>query len=101
MSTQESFSAVQGADLEHALKRGKRDRAEKKDFVPGFCSVWAMSIFRMGKWTSAGRVWGRSFVRFRSVVFMLRLEDLYLGREDPGDTTPDLSEGMRTTQKTG
>jgi lipopolysaccharide biosynthesis regulator YciM len=37
----------------------------------------------MGKWASAGKVWGKSFSRFKSIVFILRLEDLYLGRGDP------------------
>jgi len=38
---------------------------------------------RMGRWASAGKVWGKSFTRFKSIVFILRLEELYLGREDP------------------
>jgi tetratricopeptide (TPR) repeat protein len=37
----------------------------------------------MGKWASAGKVWGKSFTRFNSIIFILRLEDLYLDREDP------------------
>jgi tetratricopeptide (TPR) repeat protein len=37
----------------------------------------------MGRWTTAGNVWGKSFTRFKSIVFVLRLEELYLSREDP------------------
>jgi predicted Zn-dependent protease len=37
----------------------------------------------MGKWKDAGNVWGKGFKRFQSVVFLIRLEDLYLGRGDP------------------
>jgi tetratricopeptide (TPR) repeat protein len=37
----------------------------------------------MGRWASAGKVWGKSFTRFKSIVFILRLEELYLSREDP------------------
>jgi lipopolysaccharide biosynthesis regulator YciM len=77
------LSRGRDADLERALKEAKEIVREKKDFVPGFVLLGDVYL-RMGKWTSAGRVWGRSFLRLKSVVFMLRLEDLYLEREDPG-----------------
>lgn len=79
----ELLSRGREADLENALKEAKEIAREKKGFVPGFVLLGDVYL-RMGKWTSAGRVWGRSFVRLKSVVFMLRLEDLYLSREDPG-----------------
>ena len=79
----ELLSRGREADLENALKEAKEIAREKKGFVPGFVLLGDVYL-RMEKWTSAGRVWGRSFVRFKSVVFMLRLEALYLSREDPG-----------------
>ncbi len=69
-------------DLEEALKIAKEIVREGKTFQPGFILLGDLYL-RMGKWASAGKVWGKSFRRFRSIVFLLRLEDLYLSREDP------------------
>jgi lipopolysaccharide biosynthesis regulator YciM len=69
-------------DLENALKEVKEIVRERKTFQPGFVLLGDLYL-RMGRWASAGKVWGKSFTRFKSVVFVLRLEDLYLSREDP------------------
>jgi len=69
-------------DLENALKVAKEIVREEKTFQPGFVLLGDIYL-RMGKWASAGKVWGKSFRRFQSIIFMLRLEDLYLDREDP------------------
>jgi tetratricopeptide (TPR) repeat protein len=69
-------------DLENALKEAKEIVRERKNFQPGFALLGDIYL-RMGRWASAGKVWGKSFTRFKSVIFLLRLEDLYLGREDP------------------
>lgn len=69
--------------LEDALKVTKEIVREEKTFEPGFVLLGDIYL-RMGKWTSAGKVWGKSFRRFKSIIFILRLEDLYLSREDPG-----------------
>jgi len=69
-------------NLESALKEAKEIVRERKNFQPGFVLLGDIYL-RMGKWASAGKVWGKSFTRFKSVIFLLRLEDLYLGREDP------------------
>jgi len=71
------------AHLENALKEAKEIVREGKKFLPGFVLLGDLYL-QMGKWVSAGRVWGKSFMRFKSVVFIQRLEDLYLKREDPG-----------------
>ena len=69
-------------NLEAALKEAKEIVREEKTFLPGF--VLLGDIYnRMGKWASAGKVWGKSFTRFISIIFLLRLEELYLHREDP------------------
>ena len=69
-------------DLENALKEIKETVRERKTFEPGFVLLGDIYL-RMGRWASAGKVWGKSFTRFKSIIFMLRLEQLYLGREDP------------------
>jgi len=70
-------------NLESALKEAKEIIRERKSFQPGFVLLGDIYL-RMGRWASAGKVWGKSFTRFKSIIFILRLEDLYLGREDPG-----------------
>src|SRR4030042_2564016 len=69
-------------NLEGALKEAKEILRERKTFQPGFVLLGDIYV-RMGRWASAGKVWGKSFTRFKSVVFMLRLDELYLSREDP------------------
>jgi len=70
-------------NLESALKEVKEIVRERKTFQPGFVLLGDIYL-QMGRWSSAGNVWGKSFTRFKSIVFILRLEELYLGREDPG-----------------
>jgi lipopolysaccharide biosynthesis regulator YciM len=69
-------------NLESALKEAKEILRERKSFQPGFVLLGDIYL-RMGRWASAGKVWGKSFTRFKSVIFILRLEELYLSREDP------------------
>jgi lipopolysaccharide biosynthesis regulator YciM len=69
-------------NLESALKEAKEILREQKTFQPGFVLLGDIYL-RMGRWASAGKVWGKSFTRFKSVIFILRLEELYLSREDP------------------
>ena len=69
-------------DLENALKEVKEAVRERKTFEPGFVLLGDIYL-RMGRWASAGKVWGKSFTRFKSIIFVLRLEELYLSREDP------------------
>lgn len=69
-------------NLEDALKEAKEIVRERKTFQPGFVLLGDIYV-RKGRWSSAGNVWGKSFTRFKSIVFMLRLEELYLSREDP------------------
>jgi len=68
--------------LGSALKEVKEIIRERKTFLPGFVLLGDIYL-RMGRWASAGKVWGKSFRRFNSVIFLLRLEELYLGRGDP------------------
>lgn len=69
-------------NLEEALKEAREIIKERKTFQPGFILLGDIYL-RMGKWVSAGKVWGKSFSRFKSIIFILKLEELYLNREDP------------------
>jgi lipopolysaccharide biosynthesis regulator YciM len=69
-------------NLENALKEAKEIIREQKTFQPGFVLL-GDTYLQMGRWATAGNVWGKSFTRFKSIVFILRLEELYLSREDP------------------
>ncbi len=69
-------------NLDNALKEVTEIVRERKTFQPGFVLL-GDTYLRMGRWASAGKVWGKSFTRFKSVIFILRLEELYLDREDP------------------
>jgi lipopolysaccharide biosynthesis regulator YciM len=65
-----------------ALKEAKEIVRGMKTFQPGF--VLLGDVYRrMGRWAIAGKIWGKSFMRFKSIIFLLRLEELYLEREDP------------------
>jgi lipopolysaccharide biosynthesis regulator YciM len=69
-------------NLENALKEAKEIIRERKVFQPGFVLLGDIYL-QKGRWATAGNVWGKSFTRFKSIVFILRLEELYLSREDP------------------
>lgn len=69
-------------NLDEALKEVKEIIKERKTFQPGFLLLGEIYL-KMGKWASAGKVWGKSFTRFKSIIFILKLEQLYLDREDP------------------
>jgi lipopolysaccharide biosynthesis regulator YciM len=69
-------------NLENALKEAKEIIRERKTFQPAFVLLGDIYL-QMGRWGTAGNVWGKSFTRFKSIVFILRLEELYLSREDP------------------
>ena len=71
-----------GDRLEAILKEAKEVVREEKKFLPGLVLLGDIYL-KLGKWKEAGNVWGKGFMRSRSIVFLLRLEDLYLGRGDP------------------
>jgi tetratricopeptide (TPR) repeat protein len=69
-------------NLENALKEAKEIIRERKTFQPGFVLLGDIYL-RIGRWRTAGNVWGKGFTRFKSIIFILRLEEVYLSREDP------------------
>jgi tetratricopeptide (TPR) repeat protein len=78
----DSLSRDGESHLEGVLKEAKEIVREQKSFLPGFVLL-GDTYLRMGKWAIAGKVWGKSFMRFKGIIFLLRLEELYLGRGDP------------------
>ena len=85
--------------LAAALKEAKEIVREQKNFQPGFVLL-GDAISASGQWATAGKIWGKSFMRFKSIIFLLRLEDLYLepgGSEHP---SPHLPEGAETESGT-
>lgn len=77
------FEKKDEKSLEEALKTAKELIREDKNFQPGFLLLG--DIYRqLGRINSARKVWRKSFKRFKSVSFLLRLEELYLNEEDPG-----------------
>jgi lipopolysaccharide biosynthesis regulator YciM len=78
----ERLSQGGGDHLEAIVKEAKEIVREEKNFLPGF--ILLGDVYQhMGKWKVAGNIWGKGFRRFQSIIFLLRLEDLYLGRGDP------------------
>jgi lipopolysaccharide biosynthesis regulator YciM len=69
-------------NLENALKEAKEIIRERKTFQPGFVLLGDIYL-RIGRWRTAGNIWGKGFTRFKSIIFILRLEEFYLSQEDP------------------
>jgi lipopolysaccharide biosynthesis regulator YciM len=84
-----------GASLEAILKEAKEIVREEKKFLPGYLLLGDV-YRRMGKWKFAGNIWGKGFRRFQSVIFLLRLEDLYLERGDPNTLLRIYQRAMET-----
>jgi lipopolysaccharide biosynthesis regulator YciM len=82
--------------LETLLKEAKEIVREEKKFLPGYFLLGDV-YQRMGKWKLAGNIWGKGFRRFQSVIFLLRLEDLYLGRGDPSTLLRIYQRAMETS----
>ena len=84
-----------GTPSEAILKEAKEIVREEKNFLPGYLLLGEL-YQRMGKWKVAGNIWGKGFKRFQSVIFLLRLEDLYLGRGDPNTLLRIYQRAMET-----
>lgn len=68
--------------LEKAHKLCKEIIKQDKEFLPAY--ILLGDLYQIQKrWTEAGKILGNGFRISRSVVFLLRLEDLYIKRDDP------------------
>ena len=86
---------IGGDSTEVLLKEAKEIAREDKKFLPGYLLLGDV-YQRMGKWKIAGNVWGKGFKRFQSVIFLLRLENLYLERGDPNTLLRIYQRAMKT-----
>lgn len=68
---------------EKLLEETKDLLREDKRFVPAY--ILLGNIYeKLGKQNEAGRVYGRGYNRTGHVIFLRKMEDLYIGRGDPG-----------------
>ena len=54
-----------------------------KRFIPAYVLAAEVQM-RMGKFNDAGRMYGRGFAKTGHVIFLKKMEELYLGRDEPG-----------------
>lgn len=67
--------------LEKALRLCKEIIKQQKGFQPAY--ILLGDIYqKQRRWVDAGKILGKGFHVSRSVIFLLRLEDLYLKRDD-------------------
>jgi tetratricopeptide (TPR) repeat protein len=56
---------------------------EDKRFIPAYILL-AEAYIKIDKLNEAGRVYGRGYTKTGHIVFLLKMEDLYINRGDPG-----------------
>ncbi|MCX5799248.1 MAG: tetratricopeptide repeat protein [Proteobacteria bacterium] len=71
------------ANSETIMKDLKEMLGEDKRFIPAYVLL-AEVYKRMGKLNEAGRVYGRGYSKTGHIIFLLKMEDLYIDRGDPG-----------------
>jgi lipopolysaccharide biosynthesis regulator YciM len=68
---------------EGILKDIREITEENKRFIPAY--ILAADVYRkMGRLNDAGRVYGRGFSKTGHVIFLQKMEDLYVQRGEPG-----------------
>jgi tetratricopeptide (TPR) repeat protein len=70
-------------ESETIIKDLKEIVGEDKRFVPAYILL-AEAYKRTGKLNEAGRVYGRGYAKTGHTIFLLKMEDLYIDRGDPG-----------------
>lgn len=70
-------------NYETVIKELKDILSEDKRFVPAYVLL-ARVYERMGKLNDAGRVYGRGYSKTGHIIFLRKMEDLYIGRREPG-----------------
>jgi predicted Zn-dependent protease len=79
----EAYSRGNGAALTPLMKELKEIIGEDKRFIPAY--VLLAALYReAGKLNDAGRVYGRGYSKTGHIIFLLKMEDLYIDRGDPG-----------------
>ncbi len=57
--------------------------SEDKRFIPAYILL-AQTYIKMNKLNEAGRVYGRGYTKTGHIEFLLKMEDLYINKGDPG-----------------
>ena len=57
--------------------------SEDKRFIPAYILL-AETYIKINKLNEAGRVYGRGYTKTGHIEFLLKMEDLYINRGDPG-----------------
>lgn len=79
----EQLEKGDGRQYDAILKELKEITGEQKRFIPGY--ILTGEVYeRMGKLNDAGRVYGRGYAKTGHIVFLLKMEDLYINRREPG-----------------
>jgi Tfp pilus assembly protein PilF len=79
----DSFERQEGRGLEATGKELRDILDEDKRFIPAY--ILLAEVYRkMGKLNDAGRVYGRGYSKTGHIIFLLKMEDLYIARGEPG-----------------
>ncbi len=79
----ESLDRQGGKGLEATRKELHDILGEDKRFIPAYILL-AEVYKRMGKLNDSGRVYGRGYSKTGHIIFLLKMEDLYIARGEPG-----------------
>ncbi|HOJ71373.1 MAG TPA: tetratricopeptide repeat protein [Syntrophorhabdaceae bacterium] len=79
----DAYSKGREENSEKIMKELKEIIGEDKRFVPAYLLL-AEVYKKMGKLNEAGRVYGRGYTKTGHIIFLLKMEDLYIDRGDPG-----------------
>ncbi|MCX8111049.1 MAG: tetratricopeptide repeat protein, partial [Syntrophorhabdaceae bacterium] len=79
----DAITKGQEGNGEKVIKELKEIIGEDKRFVPAYLLL-AEVYKKMGKLNEAGRVYGRGYTKTGHIIFLLKMEDLYIDRGDPG-----------------
>ncbi|MCX7858010.1 MAG: tetratricopeptide repeat protein [Deltaproteobacteria bacterium] len=78
------FYEKNGAQTQETVIKELKDiLSEDKRFIPAYILLGKI-YEKMGKLNDAGRVYGRGYSKTGHVIFLKKMEDLYIGRREPG-----------------
>ncbi|MCX5817569.1 MAG: tetratricopeptide repeat protein [Proteobacteria bacterium] len=80
--TETLFNNKFEANSEAIIKELKEIISEDKRFIPSYILL-AEAYKKTGKLNEAGRVYGRGYSKTGHIVFLLKMEDLYIDRGNP------------------
>jgi Tfp pilus assembly protein PilF len=79
----ESLERQEGRGIEAVGKELRDILDEDKRFIPAYILL-AEVYKKLGKLNDAGRVYGRGYSKTGHIIFLLKMEDLYIARGEPG-----------------